>query len=59
MWSVECALWTWMGTMKVQKVVHDSTEMADVKMIPSVGPWGSNYQGAGAGNKILWDTARG
>jgi hypothetical protein len=48
-----------MGTMKVQKVVHDSTEMADVKMIPSVGPWGSNYQGAGAGNKILWDTARG
>jgi hypothetical protein len=34
-----------MEALKVQKVVRDSAEMADVKNASACGPWSSNYQG--------------
>jgi len=34
-----------MEALKVQKVVRDSAEMADVKNASVCGPWGSNCQG--------------
>jgi len=59
MWSV--ASWTgwhgWHGIMealKVQKVVRDSAEMADVKNASVCGPWGSNCQGYRRGGGMFF-----